>query len=185
MVQLIKNISLKLLLILGIIQNSFENSTLKKKYISKMECDKESGRYLFNITAELSGNLSKSYIEKIKIETNENNPHLITKCNFPEKNSENDNIEISIPCYIENYKYAYYYYTLSFKEESNELQLINFEDINLGYIYCKRELTLILGKIKDQECDDSSSYQFKIEILNNTIIPEDLMHHYFASLFLF
>ena len=182
MVQLIKNISLKLLLILGIIQISFENSTLKKKYISKMECDKESGRILFNITAELSGNLSESCIEKIKIETNDNNPNLIIKCNFPEIYSDNDNIEISIPCYIENYKDSYYYYTFSFKEESNELQLINFKNIDLGYIYCKRELTLILGKIKDQECDDSHSYlqfKFKIELLNNTFIPEDLIHHNF------
>ena len=97
-------------------QYSLENSTLKKKNISNSECDEETGRYLFNITAELSGNLSKSYIDKIKIESN---PNLIIQCDFPEKNAENKSIEVIIPCYIENYEYGNYY-TLNFEGESNE-----------------------------------------------------------------
>ena len=95
--------------------------------------------YLFNITAKLSGNLSKSYTDKIKIETNDNNPNLIIKCDFPEKNSGNESIEVNIPCYIENHWYGIYY-ILSFHGENNELQLINFEHIFLGYILPKTQI---------------------------------------------
>ena len=180
MVQLIKNITLKLLLIIGIVIYSFENSSLNFNNIQK-KCDKESGRFLFTINAYLSGNLSESDFEKYKIETNDNNPNLIIQCDFPEENSENGKTEVSIPCYIENYDEFNYYY-VSFIGESSELLLNNFKDIELGYIYCQREITLTLGEIKDQECDSSEGYllyKFKIEILNKTIIPKDLMNQHF------
>jgi len=186
MIQLIKNISRKLLILIliGIIQYSFEKSTLEYKYIiSNQICNSGTDigyyHYLFNITAKLSGNLSKSYIDNFKIETNDNNPNVVVECNFPEKNSGNETIEVNIPCYIENHFHGIYY-ILSFKGESNELQLINFGHIFLGRIYCMREIVLDLGEIKDQICDFSQSYpklKFKIDILNNPIIPEDLKHH--------
>jgi len=177
MVQLIKNISLKLLIIIGIIQYSFEISTLKKNNIQK-ECDKESGRYLLNITADLSGNLSKSDIEKIRMQAN--NPSITIKCDFPEENSGNKTNEVNIPCYIDNFLNNNYY-NLSFKVESNELQLINFDNIELGKISCQREITFVLGEITEQKCDASKTYpvlEFNIEILNNTIIPTYLKYYY-------
>ena len=93
MIQIIKNILLKILLIIGIIQFSFENATLeKKKSLSNTQCNSELGRYLFTINADLSGFLSKSFFEKIKIETNVNNPNIIIQCDFPEKNSGEETI---------------------------------------------------------------------------------------------
>ena len=178
MVEIIKNIFLKIILIIGIIQFSFENFYLEKKSLSNMQCNKDLGRYLFTIKADLSGNMSKSDIEKIKIETNVKNPNIIIKCDFPEKDSGTKRIEVSIPCYIENFE-NYNYYSLSFKGESSEFELYNFEEIILGNIYCQKEIALALGEIKDQVCDESESsqfFKFKIEILNNTIIPEDFIH---------
>ena len=180
MIQLIKNISLKLLLIIGIMQYSFENSILDFNNI-KTECDKETGRYLFTINAYLSGNMSKSDFDNYKIEINDKNHNVNIQCDFPEENSENEKTEVSIPCYIENYV-DYLYYSVSFIGESSELQLNKFKDIKLGYISCRREMTLTLGEIKDQECDSSEDnllFEFKIEISNKTIIPEDLMHQSF------
>ena len=178
MVQIIKNILLNILLITGIIQYSFENAILEYKSISNQQCNSKLGRYLFDISADLSGDLSKSYFDKIKIETTENNPNIIIKCDFPETNSGQYSIEVSIPCYIENFK-NYNYYTLNFKEDISELQLNHFEGIPLGFISCQKEITLVLGEIKDQICDESGSnlfFKFKIDIFNNTIIPEDLIH---------
>ena len=178
MIQIFSNISLKILLIIGIIQNSFEISTLKMKSISNFQCNNELGRYLFTINADLSGILSKTYIDNIKIGTNLNNSNIIINCDYPEQNSGSKTIDISIYCYIENFE-NFYYYTLYFKGESNELQLINFEEIIIGNIYCQKEIALILGEIKDQLCDESESnpfFKFKIEILNNTIIPGDFIH---------
>ena len=183
MVQILKNILLKIFLIIGIMQYSFEKAILEKKWLSNENCNKELGRYLFEIIADLSGNLSQSDFEKIKIEAY--NPNLIIHCDLPDKNSGAETIEVSIPCYIENFE-NYQYYSFSFRGESDELQLINFEDISLN-IFCKREMPLALGEIKEQVCDDSKSkpiYSFKIEILNNTIIPERLMHYYISLTFL-
>ena len=185
MIQIINNLSLKIILIIGIIQNSFENSTLKRKSISNFQCNSELRRYLFTIYADLSGILSKEYIDNIKIEANLNNSNLIINCDFPEINSGTKIIDVNIDCYIENFE-NYNNYILYFKGESNELELINFEEIIIGNIFCLKEIELVLGEIKDQLCDESESntfFKFKIEILNNTIIPEYFMHRNTIMLF--
>ena len=177
MVQITKNILLNILLIIGMIQYSFGNATLEFKSLSNYQCDNELGRYLFDISADLSGSLSKSYFDKIKIETNDNNPNIIIKCDFPEKNSE-EKTKVNIPCFIENFSNLNYY-TLNFTGESSELQLNSFDKIKLGVISCQKKITLVLGEIRDQICDDSGSnlfFNFKIDFFNNTIIPKDFIH---------
>ena len=88
----------------------------------------------------------------------------------------------SIYCYtniIEDIELSF-----TFEGESNELELINFNEniLNLK-IHCQESITLILGEIKDQECrqyDSYSNYVYKITILNETL-PNDL---YFNGLYL-
>ena len=176
------NSQIILILLFGIIAYTCQKSILQANWAGNGYCQPELNRYDFYISAYLGGNLSKSMFENYTIYVN-SYYDLEVKCDFPEINnaiSEFDYSYIEIPCYIDNIENGQL--SFSFEGESNELELVNFNEsyLNLGYINCQKYIKLILGEIREQECQQFNSYskyQFKITLLNKTL-PENLNLEY-------
>ena len=177
-----KNDSLIILILLfGIIIYTSQNNILRAYWVGNGYCQPELNRYNFYIFAYLEGHLSKSMFENYTINVN-SDYDLEVKCDFPEINnslSEYD-YSIKIPCYIDNIENGEL--SFSFEGKSNELELIDFNENILYFydIYCRKNIKLILGEIKDQECkqyNSDSEYHFKITLLNETL-PKNLNLEY-------
>ena len=155
----------KLLILIGIFNVIITKSILIAKSINSEKCDYDLGRYFFNINAVLNGNLSKSILENYTIEnSNINNLKII--CKFPEVKIPVKNKNIEINCYTDNIL-LYNNLSLNFKGINNDLDLINIENI-----FCKKNIKLLLGNIKEQKCKHLNLYfyyEYKIDIENKTI----------------
>lgn len=163
---------IKFLLIIEILEYILSKSSLKANGIYNGKCDYEFGRYIFNINATLTGNLSKSIFENFSFKIKNYNNNLKIICNFPEEKVHVKNKNILIICYINNM--AYDNFSLSLEGTNDYLDLINFNEkiLYVENIFCKKEITLILGDIKEKKCKQFGSlyyYNYKIEIMNKSI----------------
>ena len=175
--------SIKLILIIILLENITTKTILIANGISNGKCHNEIDEYSynFNIKAVLTGNLSQSMLDKFKIKNNYNDNNLKIKCNITEEKKFVNNENILINCYINNI--IYNNISLYFEGASDNLELINFNEkyLYLENIFCKKVIILMLGEIKDEKCKNNNSlfyYNYKIEILNNTI-PTELFNNNF------
>ena len=99
--------SIKLILIIILLENITTKTILIANGISNGKCHNEIDEYSynFNIKAVLTGNLSQSMLDKFKIKNNYNDNNLKIKCNITEEKKFVNNENILINCYINNIIY--------------------------------------------------------------------------------
>ena len=167
----------KLLILIGIFNVIITKSILIAKSINTEQCDHDLGRYSFNITALLNGNLTKSILENYTIENNNINNNLKIICKCPDVIIPVKNKNIEINCYTDNIL-LYNNLSISFKGINSDLDLINFSNdiLHIDNIFCKKKIKLLLGDIKEQKCKQINLYYFYeyIIVIENKTIPNNI-----------
>ena len=128
------NIFIKIFFIFSFFKYIFTKSILVVNNISKGMCDNVLGRYTFNISSTLNGNLTESMLENYIIKSNNNN--LEIKCHFHEENIPVVNKDILIYCYINEIRDNQL--SLNLEGSNNYLELINNNEniLYIDNIYC-------------------------------------------------